>query len=70
MKKPKKEKKDEIRRMKASFIQLSNPKSRKPNFTKCLNCKKELGNNFVLVYKRNNELKGKLCMSCNALEKK
>ncbi len=68
MKKSKKEKKDEIKRMKASFFQLSNAKSRKPNLKKCLNCKKEIGNNFVFVYKRNNELKGKLCMSCSAFK--
>lgn len=69
MKKSRKERREELKRMKVSFLQLSNPKSRKPNLTKCLRCKEEIGNNFVLVYKRNSELKGKLCMSCNALEK-
>ena len=64
MKKIRKEKRAEIKRMKASFMQLSNPKSRKPNLIKCFKCKKETGNNFIFIYKKNNELKGKLCISC------
>ena len=65
MKKVKKQKRDEIKRMKASFNQLSKQKTRKPNLTKCLKCKKELENNFIFTYKKNNELKGKICLSCS-----
>ncbi len=56
---------NEIKRMKASFTQIHKGKTRKPNLTKCIKCKKDAGNNFVFIYKKNNELKGKLCLSCS-----
>ncbi len=65
MKKVKKKKREELKRMKASFNQLSKTKTRKPNLKDCIKCKKELGNNFTLVYKKNSELKGKMCLSCS-----
>ena len=59
----KKRVKDDIKKMKASFYQL-NKKIKKPDLNICLKCKKEAGNNFVLKYKKNQELKGKMCISC------
>ena len=70
MKVSKKIMRDEIKRMQVSFEQLKNPKSKKINFDKCLKCKQDAGKNFTLVYKKNKELKGKICISCNNLSKK
>ncbi len=56
--------KEELKRMKASMKELKFPK-KKPNLNLCLKCKKDAGNNFLLVYKKNNELKGKICTSCS-----
>jgi len=64
MKQSKKNLKEEIKRMQVSFQQIPKEKSRKPNLIKCVKCKKEAGNNFIFVYKKNNELKGKMCISC------
>ena len=61
MKTVKKEKILEIKRFKASFNKLNN----KVNLNSCLICRSDPGKNFVLKYKRNNELKGKLCISCS-----
>ncbi len=58
-----KEKKLELKRMQASFNQLKK-ESKKINLNKCLNCKKDSGKNFTLKYKKNNELKGKICLGC------
>jgi len=60
----KKKLRDEIKRMKASFNQLKIQNKRKINLNLCLKCKQDTGNNFILVYKNNNELKGKICVSC------
>lgn len=62
MKAIKKEKKLEIKRMQASFLSIEKPLK---NLNKCLKCKKDPGKNFKFVYKKNNELKGKICLSCN-----
>ncbi len=62
MKLSKKESKLELKRMYISFSQQSN--SRKPKLNECLICKNDPGKNFVLKYKRNSELKGKICFSC------
>lgn len=51
--------------MKASMKALKIEKKKKPNLNLCMKCKQDSGNNFVLVYKKNNELKGKLCTACN-----
>lgn len=60
--KPSKQQKLELKRMGASFKQGAN--SRKLKLDSCLMCKQDPGKNFVFVYKRNNELKGKICISC------
>lgn len=72
MRKSKKSVKDEIKRMKASFSQLKTPKKKSPDLNTCIKCKQDAGNNFVFTYKKNNELKGKICISCykNNLNKK
>ena len=64
MKTSKKRVRDELKRMKVSFSQLKKEKTKKVNLNNCIKCKKEAGNNFSLVYKKNNELKGKVCVSC------
>lgn len=64
MKQSKKKLRDEIKRMQASFSQIKKETKRKPNPTKCLKCKQDAGNNFVFIYKKNNELKGKMCLGC------
>ncbi|MEK6948091.1 MAG: hypothetical protein AABX19_02510 [Nanoarchaeota archaeon] len=61
MKSIKREIKLEIKRLKASFSKLDY----KIDLSSCLICKKDPGNNFILKYKKNNELKGKLCVSCS-----
>ena len=58
--------KKELKRMSASLIQSENPKKRVPNLTQCMYCKVDAGKNFILVYKRNEELKGKVCKNCFA----
>lgn len=70
MKPSKKRVKDEIKRMKASFLEIKKQKSRKPNLNKCIKCKQDAGKNFIFIYKRNNELKGKVCLSCHTLNSK
>lgn len=55
----------ELKRMKAAFSQIKKETKRKPNLNQCLKCKQKLEKNFVFVYKKNNELKGKMCLSCN-----
>lgn len=62
MKLSKKYAKLELKRMQASFNQKEN--SKKPITDICLICKQEAGKNFIFKYKRNNELKGKICISC------
>jgi hypothetical protein len=64
MKESKKRVRNELKRMKASFNEITRENSRKPDLNFCLKCNKEAGNNFVLDYKRNQELKGKICISC------
>mgnify|MGYP001570125208 CR=1 FL=1 len=66
MKEAKKKKRDELKRMNASFNQLSKENYKKLNLNKCIKCKQETGNNFIFVYKKNSELKGKICLSCQA----
>ena len=56
--------KEELKRMKASMKELTSPK-KKPNLNLCMKCKQDAGNNFILIYKKNNELKGKICTSCS-----
>ncbi len=67
MKISKKEKRDEIKRMQASFNQLNKKETKIPNLKVCLKCKQDPKNNFKLIYKRNNELKGKMCLLCYQL---
>ena len=62
MKTTKKENKIEIRRMKAS---LSSINKTIKHINKCFKCKKDPGKNFIFIYKKNNELKGKICLSCS-----
>ena len=62
MKHIKREKKLELKRLKASFSKLD---SKKLELNVCLICKEDPGNNFILKYKKNNELKGKLCINCS-----
>ena len=57
----KKEQKAEIKRMRASFLKET---SKTPKLDKCLTCKQDAGKNFVFKYKKNNQLKGKICISC------
>lgn len=64
MKQSKKNLKEELKRMKASLNQLKKESKRKLDPNLCLKCKKDAGNNFVFIYKKNNELKGKMCISC------
>ena len=64
MKPSKKRLKEEIKRMKASFSQIKKDPKRKPNLTKCIKCKQDAGKNFIFAYKKNNELKGKICIAC------
>jgi len=66
MKNSRKQHREEIKRMKASFNELFKEKKRKSNRNNCLKCKKDAGNNFIFVYKKNKELKGKLCIACNS----
>ena len=66
MKQSKKNLKQEIKRMQAAFSQIKDPPKRKINPNLCIKCKQDAGNNFILKYKNNNELKGKLCISCNS----
>jgi len=47
-----KERKTEIKRMKASFNSLENLKTKKPDLLKCLLCKKDAGKNFTMIYKK------------------
>ncbi len=68
MKQSKKRMKEELKRMRASFLEIKKENSKKPDLNKCLKCKSALGNNFNLIYKKNNELKGKICISCSKLE--
>jgi len=63
MKLSKKSVKEDIKRMKASFSQLEKPK-RKVDLNKCMKCKLDSGKNFIFIYKKNSELKGKVCISC------
>lgn len=65
MKPQKLQKRLELKRMKASLSQIKKESKRKPNLIECLKCKQELEKNFVFIYKKNNELKGKMCLSCN-----
>ncbi len=64
MKISKKRSRDELKRMNASFSQIKKEKTKSPNLNKCLKCKQDPGKNFIFVYKKNNELKGKVCLSC------
>lgn len=64
MKLSKKILRDEIKRMNASISQLSKISKRKIDLNKCLKCKQDAGKNFIFSYKKNNELKGKVCISC------
>ena len=68
MKEAKKTLKDELKRMKASLNQLKKESKRKPDPNNCLKCKQDAGNNFIFIYKKNNELKGKMCISCSKLD--
>ncbi len=65
MKSSKKELRAELKRMKASLSEIAKPKKRKLDPSQCLDCKNDAGNNFVFVYKKNSELKGKRCISCH-----
>ncbi len=65
MKSSKKALKNELKRMQASFLEIKKENTRKLNPNICLKCKNDAGNNFILIYKKNNELKGKLCISCH-----
>ncbi|MBS3167911.1 hypothetical protein J4216_02200 [Candidatus Woesearchaeota archaeon] len=65
MKEIKKIRRKQLRTMEASFNQIFKTNYKKPDLTKCLKCKKEVGNNFTFAYKKNHELKGKLCLSCS-----
>ncbi len=62
METPKKDLKLELKRMQASFQVRKN--SRKPKLNECLICKQDAGKNFIFEYKKNNELKGKICNFC------
>ena len=64
MKQSKKILRDEIKRMNASISQLSKEYKKKVDLNKCIKCKQDAGKNFVFSYKKNNELKGKICISC------
>ena len=67
MKIAKKERKLELKRLEVSLSQLYKENSKEVKLNECLICKKDPGKNFILKYKRNNELKGKICMSCNSV---
>jgi len=64
MKITKKKVRDELKRLKASFSQIKKEKIKKIDPNLCLKCKEDAGNNFIFVYKKNSELKGKVCVSC------
>jgi len=68
MKEANKKKRDEIKRMKVSFNNIFIVKKKNMDLNKCLNCKCNAGNNFIFVYKKNNELKGKLCTGCSKIK--
>lgn len=74
----KKSLRDEIKRMKASMKHLQEPEKgifrngkfviktkRKPDLNFCMKCKNDTGKNFILIYKKNHELKGKMCTACH-----
>lgn len=65
MSETKKALKEEIKRMKASMKSIKETKKRKLNLNLCMKCKQDSGNNFILIYKKNHELKGKICTGCN-----
>ncbi len=50
----------ELKRLSISLVQIE----KKINLADCLECKTDAGKNFVLIYKKNQELKGKVCRSC------
>ena len=64
MRESKKRVRDEIKRMRVSFPQINKEPKRKIDPNLCLKCKEDARNNFVFTYKKNNELKGKMCVSC------
>ena len=64
MRKSRKELKNELKRMGASFDELLVEKKKKLDNNRCISCKNDAGNNFIFIYKKNNELKGKKCISC------
>ena len=64
MNQSKKNRKIELKRLKASFKNIESKK--KINFDRCITCKNDIaGKNFQLVYKKNHELKGKCCLNCS-----
>ncbi len=62
----------EIKRLNASFKQINAPKKVKKgvDLNNCLVCKTDAGKNFLLVYKKDNTLKGKWCKTCQDKKKK
>ncbi len=64
MRESKKRVREEIKRMQVSFPQIKKEPKRKIDLNKCIKCKQDAGNNFIFSYKKNNELKGKVCISC------
>jgi len=56
----------ELKRMKASLRNLKTEKSKKLDLNNCLKCKQDAGKNFLLIYKKDNTLKGKMCKQCSA----
>jgi len=64
----KKSLRDELKRMKAAFSQIKEESKRKPNLNLCMKCKQDAGKNFILIYKKNSQLKGKICIGCYKLE--
>ncbi|GEM_PF-2244227 len=62
----------EIKRLNASFRQINVEKKVKKevDLKNCLVCKNDAGKNFLLVYKKDNTLKGKWCKMCQDKKKK
>ncbi|MBI5392157.1 hypothetical protein HZB00_04100 [Candidatus Woesearchaeota archaeon] len=54
----------EIKRMRASLKQLQLEKQKKLDRNNCLKCKEDAGKNFILIYKKDHTLKGKVCSQC------
>lgn len=67
MKESLKSSRNDLKRLSASMAQLtemSPKKKRRADLKKCFYCKTDAGKNFFMLYKQNQELKGKICKQC------